>query len=152
MSSPHQSVPPHESSHTSNGDPNAPVRVIRISRLGLLGVGILLFCVSFPALSWPAVLGWLFVVPVVVAVWILRTQTTVTKAGLDTRTLLGSDHLDWSRIRGVRFPKRGWARAELADGDEAVLPAVGFDRLRELAAASGGRIPDPYDSTPPEGS
>ena len=151
MPSPHQSVPPDQSSHNSGSAQDAPKpRVIRISRLGFLGVGILTFCVSFPALSWPAVLGWLFVIPVVVAVWLIRTQTTVTADGLDTRTLFGSGHVDWTRVAGVRFPKRGWARADLSDGDEAVLPAVSFDRLRELAAASGGRITDPFAPPPDE--
>ncbi|MFR9752017.1 PH domain-containing protein [Nocardia sp. 004] len=118
--------------------------MIRISRLSLLGVLILLLCVFFPFVGWPAALWWLLLIPVVVLVWILRTQTTVSDAGLELRTMFGSRRLDWTQIRGVRIPKRGYVRADLTDGTEVALPAVSYDRLRELAAASAGRIPDPF--------
>ncbi|MGK8523523.1 PH domain-containing protein [Nocardia asteroides] len=118
--------------------------MIRIPRLAFLGVFILLMCVFFPFVGWPAALWWLLLVPVVVLVWILRTQTTVSDAGLDLRTLFGSRHLDWSQVKGVRIPKRGYVRADLTDGTEVKLPAVSYNRLRDLAAASGGRIPDPF--------
>jgi len=32
----------------------------------------------------------------------------------------------------------------LRDGSEVTLPAVGFNDLRQLAAVSGGRLPDPF--------
>ncbi|MEV6324083.1 PH domain-containing protein [Nocardia sp. NPDC051787] len=148
MSSPHQSVPPSESSHTSAGTTDtgsaANAHVIRIPRLAFLGVFILLMCVFFPFVGWPAGLWWLLLIPVVVLAWVLRTQTTVSDAGLDLRTLFGSRHLDWARVKGVRIPKRGYVRADLTDGTEAKLPAVSYDRLRDLATASNGRIPDPF--------
>ncbi|MGY2086769.1 PH domain-containing protein [Nocardia gipuzkoensis] len=118
--------------------------MIRIPRLAFLGVFILLMCVFFPFVGWPAGLWWLLLIPVVVLVWVLRTQTTVSAAGLELRTLFGSRHLDWAQVKGVRIPKRGYVRADLTDGTEAKLPAVSYDRLRDLAAASGGRIPDPF--------
>ncbi len=118
--------------------------MIRIPRLAFLGVFILLMCVFFPFVGWPAGLWWLLLIPVVVLAWVLRTQTTVSDAGLDLRTLFGSRHLDWAQVKGVRIPKRGYVRADLTDGTEAKLPAVSYDRLRDLAAASNGRIPDPF--------
>ncbi|MEU2030173.1 PH domain-containing protein [Nocardia amamiensis] len=118
--------------------------MIRIPRLALLGVFILLMCVFFPFVGWPAGLWWLLLIPVVVLAWVLRTQTTVSDAGLDLRTLFGSRHLDWAQVKGVRIPKRGYVRADLIDGTEVKLPAVSYDRLRDLAAASNGRIPDPF--------
>ncbi|WP_206071439.1 PH domain-containing protein [Antrihabitans stalactiti] len=150
MSSPHKSVPPDQSSHTEKGErtdgaSRQPIRhVIRIQRLALLAAFMLLVCVSFPALSWPAVLGWLFLLPIAVVVWVLRTQTTVSAEGLALQTVFGFRTLQWSDIKGVRIPKRGWVRADLVRGGEVALPAVGFDRLQELAAASGGHIPDPF--------
>lgn len=148
MSSPHQSVPPSESSHTSAATTDTGsarnARVIRIPRLAFLGVFILLMCVFFPFVGWPAGLWWLLLIPVVVLAWVLRTQTTVSDAGLDLRTLFGSRHLDWGQVKGVRIPKRGYVRADLTDGSEAKLPAVSYDRLRDLAVASNGRIPDPF--------
>ncbi|WP_245671453.1 PH domain-containing protein [Nocardia amamiensis] len=148
MSSPHQSVPPSESSHTPAATTDTGsarnATVIRIPRLAFLGVFILLMCVFFPFVGWPAGLWWLLLIPVVVLVWVLRTQTAVSDAGLDLRTLFGSRHLDWAQVKGVRIPKRGYVRADLTDGTEAKLPAVSYDRLRDLAAASNGRIPDPF--------
>ncbi|RDI49185.1 PH (Pleckstrin Homology) domain-containing protein [Nocardia mexicana] len=104
----------------------------------------LAFCVAFPFFGWPAVLWVLFVIPAVVAVWIERTRTTVSERGLDLRTLFGSRHVDWSQIKGLRIPKRGYVRVHLLDDSEVALPAVGYDRLRTLVEASNGRIPDPF--------
>ncbi|WP_051021006.1 PH domain-containing protein [Nocardia araoensis] len=118
--------------------------VIRIPRLAFLGVFILLMCVFFPFVGWPAGLWWLLLIPVAVLAWVLRTQTGVSDAGLELRTLFGSRHLDWGQLKGVRIPKRGYVRADLTDGTEVKLPAVSYDRLRDLAAFSGGRIPDPF--------
>jgi hypothetical protein len=118
--------------------------VIRIHRLGYLGVFLLLFCAAFPFFGWPEVLWVLFVIPAAVVVWIERTRTTVSDTGLDLRTFFGSRHIDWSQVQGVSIPKRGYVRAHLPDGAEVSLPAVGYDRLRELVEASNGRIPDPF--------
>lgn len=148
MSSPHQSVPPSESSHTpaaaTDTGSASDARVIRIPRLAFLGVFILLMCVFFPFVGWPAGLWWLLLIPVAVLAWVLRTQTAVSDAGLELRTLFGSRHLDWAQVKGVRIPERGYVRADLTDGSEVKLPAVSYDRLRDLAAFSGGRIPDPF--------
>lgn len=123
----------------------APRRyVIRIPKLAYLAVLMLFISVSFPVIGWPAGFGWLLIFPIGVAVWVVRSRTVLTENGLELRSALGSRSVAWTDVEGVRFPKRGWARAHLKDGSEVTLPAVGFDRLRELAAASGGRITDPY--------
>ncbi|MFC9436115.1 PH domain-containing protein [Nocardia sp. NPDC057030] len=122
--------------------------MIRIPRLAFLGVFILFMCVFFMFVGWPIGLWWLLLIPVAVTVWVLRTQTTVSESGLDLRTVFGSRHLDWSQLKGVRIPKRGYVRADLIDGTEMKLPAVSYDRVRDLALASQGRIPDPY-AVPP---
>ncbi|MDR7168641.1 hypothetical protein J2W56_002372 [Nocardia kruczakiae] len=143
MSSPQQSVPPAQSSHTAEGGTDTG-RVIRIPRLAHLGVFILLFCAAFPFFGWPAVLWILFLIPIAAAWWVERSRTTVSAGGLDLRTIFGSRHVDWSRIQGLRIPKRGWVRAHLSDDSEVALPAVSYDRLKDLVAASDGRIPDPF--------
>ncbi|WP_194834623.1 PH domain-containing protein [Nocardia sp. XZ_19_369] len=152
MSSPHQSVPPAKSSHTapegSDTGGGSAATVIRIPRLAFLGVFILFMCVFFMFVGWPAGLWWMLLIPVAVSVWVLRTQTTVSEGGLDLRTVFRSRHLDWSQLKGVRIPKRGYVRADLVDGTEVKLPAVSYDRVRDLAIASQGRIPDPY-AVPP---
>lgn len=120
------------------------VRVIRVTQLAYIGVLVLTFCVFFAFVGWPAGLWWLLLLPVVVLLWVERTRTTVTPEGLDLRTVFTSRHVEWSRVAGVRLPKRGFVRARLTDDSEVQLPAVSYDRLRELIAASGGRIPDVF--------
>ncbi|MFZ2177221.1 MAG: PH domain-containing protein [Rhodococcus sp. (in: high G+C Gram-positive bacteria)] len=133
-------MPPEPSSHTTN----SPEQVIRISPLAYLACAFLLFAVTFPVFGWPAVFGWLLIAPVIAVVWVARVRTTVTPDGLELRRLFGSRFLKWSDIKGVRFPDRGWARAALVNGGEVMLPVVTFDRLPQIAEASGGRITDPY--------
>ncbi|MGY4100416.1 PH domain-containing protein [Nocardia sp. R16R-3T] len=153
MSSPHQSVPPAKSSHTpaagsetgSSPEPTEPkqtVQVIRITQMAHLGVVVLLLGAFIAFAGWPIGLWWLLLLPVVAAVWIERTRTTVSEDGLDLRTVFGSRHLDWAQVAGVSIPKRGFVRAHLTDDTEVKLPAVSYDRLRELIRASNGRIPD----------
>ncbi|MGW4767438.1 PH domain-containing protein [Nocardia sp. NPDC004278] len=153
MSSPHQSVPPAKSSHTpaagsetgSSPEPTEPkqtAQVIRITQMAYLGVVVLLFCVFFAFVGWPVGLWWLLLLPVAAAVWIARTRTTVSEDGLDLRTVFGSRHLDWAQVAGVSIPKRGFVRAHLTDDRNVKLPAVSYDRLRDLIRASNGRIPD----------
>jgi len=135
-----QSEPPDTSSHTPDPSP----QVIRLPRLALVGVALLLFGVSFPAASWPAAFGWLFIVPIVVAIWVVRVRTVVSIDGLSLRRIVGSEFVPWESVRGIHFPDRRWARVVLEDKTEKSLPLVRFDRLPQLAAASGGRITDPY--------
>ena len=152
MSSPHQSVPPPESSHNpaaaevTGGDtaPPGPTRVIRTTRLSFLGVFLLAMCVFFPIVGWPAGLFWLAIIPIATLVWIVRTQTTVSPRGLDLRSVFSSRHIDWAQVKGLSIPKRGFVRAHLDDDTEVPLPAVSYDRLRDLVDASAGRIPDPF--------
>ncbi|MFC8527008.1 PH domain-containing protein [Nocardia sp. NPDC057227] len=120
------------------------VRVIRVPQLAYIGVLILTFSVFFPFVGWPSLLWPLLLIPVVMLLWVERTRTTVTPEGLELRTVFTTKSVEWSRVAGVRLPKRGFVRARLTDESEVKLPAVGYDRLRELIAASDGRIPDVF--------
>ncbi|WP_137724419.1 PH domain-containing protein [Prescottella subtropica] len=133
-------MPPQPSSHT----PDDARQVIRISPLALIACIFLLICVSFPVLGWPLAFGWMLLIPFLVGAWVLRVRTTVTPDGLELRHTFSSTSISWDQIRGFRFPKRGWARADLVDGTEVSLPTVTFGRLPQLSAASGGRVTDPY--------
>ena len=70
--------------------------------------------------------------------------TVVGPDGITARATFSTTRIGWGALAGIRFPKRGWARATLTDGSEVPLPVVTFGRLPELAEASGGRITDPY--------
>ncbi|MEV6275693.1 PH domain-containing protein [Nocardia sp. NPDC051832] len=145
MSSPHQSVPPAKSSHTSDegsATGGSEAKVIRIPQTTYIGVVVLFFCVFFFFAGWPIGLWWLLLIPLAAVFWIERTHTKVSDAGLDLRTVFGKRHIDWDELKGVSIPKRGYVRAHLTDDSEVKLPAVGYDRLRALIDASEGRIPD----------
>jgi len=133
-------VPPSPSSHT----PDRPTTVIQISRLSFLGCGLLLLALASPALAWPAAFTWTLIIPFLVAAWVVRVRTVVGPEGIVARSTFRTTSIDWESLKGIRFPKRGWARADLVDGTEVPLPVVTFGRLPEIAEASGGRITDPY--------
>ncbi len=124
--------------------PTPGVHVIGVPRLAYIGVLVLAFCVFFPFVGWPAVLWPLLLAPVIAVWWVVRTHTTVSESGLDLSSMTSKKHLDWARIKGISIPKRGSVRARLDDESEVKLPAVGYDRLRELIEASGGRLPDVF--------
>ncbi|MFF2086193.1 PH domain-containing protein [Nocardia sp. NPDC058176] len=126
---------------------NTPVpgtHVIAVPRLAYIGVLVLAFCVFFPFVGWPVALWWLLLFPVIAVFWLTRTHTTISAAGLDLSSMFGKRHLDWSQVKGISIPKRGYVRARLDDDSEVKLPSVSYDRLRELIEASGGRLPDVF--------
>ncbi|MEV0333310.1 PH domain-containing protein [Nocardia sp. NPDC050717] len=124
--------------------PTPGVHVIGVPKLAYIGVLVLAFCVFFPFVGWPVGLWWLLLAPVIAIFWVVRTHTTISAAGLDLSSMFGSKHLDWAQVKGISIPKRGYVRARLTDDSEVKLPAVGYDRLRELIDASGGRLPDVF--------
>ena len=129
---------------TSQPQP-APVEpvVIRISPTAHFAVGFLLLGILSLVLasSWFAPR---LIIPVVLSAFIVRLRTV---AGVDTvtaRSLLRSETVRWEDIDGLAFNKGSWARAQLKDGRELMLPAVTFSTLPQLTEASAGRVPNPY--------
>jgi Bacterial PH domain len=122
----------------------APV-VLRISPAAHLasGFGALGLLAVVLAVPWTAPL---LVIPVIASAMIVRLRTEADARTVTTRTLLGSRTVDWADIKGLRFVKGSWARAELTSGEELRLPAVTFAMLPLLAEVSGGRVPNPYGS------
>lgn len=114
------------------------------------------FAPAFVALSVVAfipVLGnWalaLLILPALAAVAIARLRTVADTETVTARGLVASRTLTWSDVGGLKFSRGGWARACQADGDEVLLPAVTFATLPRLTAASGGRVPNPYEQRRP---
>jgi len=128
----------------SEAAPPSVQRVIfRVPVTGLLPLGLLAICESPVVASTSVVFALLYLIPIVGAVWILRTRTVVDAEQLRTRTLFGGRALAWADIRSLKLPRRGWVNAVLA-GDELVpLPGVRTRHLSMLAALSGGRLADP---------
>ena len=86
----------------------------------------------------------LLALPVLASVMIVRLRTVADTQTVTARTLLNSRTVDWADIKGLRFVRGSWARAELTSGEELRLPAVTFATLPLLAEISGGRVPNPY--------
>ena len=95
---------------------------------------------------------WLiYLVPVGIVGWVLRRRTTVDEDAVTVRGLLRSRRVPWSEISSLRLGQKSRVSAVLSDGAELPLPAVHVRDLPVLAAASGGRVPDPTAlSTTPE--
>jgi hypothetical protein len=117
--------------------------VLRISPMAHLasGFGALGMLAVVLAAPWTAPL---LVIPVISSVMIVRLRTVADTNTVTARTLLGSRTVRWADIKGLRFVKGSWARAELSSGEDLRLPAVTFATLPRLTEVSGGRVPNPY--------
>jgi hypothetical protein len=87
----------------------------------------------------------LLIIPVILSGYIIRIRTVAHRDTVTARSLLGSQTVRWEDIEGLRFTKGSWARAQLRDGGELVLPAVTFATLPQLTEVSADRVPNPYD-------
>jgi hypothetical protein len=113
----------------------------------------ILFAVALAVCAIPFAFGapwfWLvFLLPVGIVVRVLRVRTVADPEEVTIRTMLRSRRVPWSDISSLRLrvPHPIWGTrvsAVLSDGRELPLPAVHHRDLPLLAAASGGRLPDP---------
>ncbi|MGY1692589.1 PH domain-containing protein [Geodermatophilus sp. SYSU D00697] len=119
----------------------APAR-LRMSRTALLPVGFLFICavpLAFAA-SWTPVF---LLVPVLVALWVLRVGVDVGDDGITVRSLAGRRRVPWAELAGIRVAERGDLWLVTTGGTQVRLPVLRARDLPRLAALSGGRIPDP---------
>jgi hypothetical protein len=119
-------------------------QVFRLSKLAYFAVPAALLVALILAGTSLAWLGWTFVLPVLLAVWIGRIRTVVTEDGLHVVGTFGARDVAWAEIDGLRFTRWGPVRAVLVDETSVRLPAITFQDLPRLSAASRGRIPDPF--------
>jgi hypothetical protein len=114
---------------------------VRIPRINLFAVAVAALCTVPLAFASP----WLtavWLLPIVGLVHVLRTGVDADPSGLTTHTLVGSRRLAWDDIAGLRI-RRSRIAAVLRDGSTVRLPVLRPRHLSLLAAASGGRLPDP---------
>jgi hypothetical protein len=122
--------------------PEEPSAVFRISPLVVLVA--LTFAVCATPVAWAGPYFWLiYLVPLGIIVWTLRVRTTVDPDAVTVRRLVGRRSVPWTEISSLRLRNRARVSAVLSDGAELPLPAVHVRDLPQLAAASGGRLPDP---------
>lgn len=125
-----------------SGMSTAPPTVFRISGLTIM------FALVFAVCALPFAFGapwfWLvYLVPLGIVVTVLRVRTTVDERTVTARRLLRTRRVTWDAISALRLRRRSRVSAVLTDGGELPLPAVHVRDLPRLAAASGGRLPDP---------
>lgn len=129
---------------SSPAKPTAPV-IVKISPMAHLAVGFLVLALLALVLAQPAWFAPLLVIPILLSAAIIRYRTVVGRDALTVRTLVGSTTVPWSDVEGLRFDRRSWALARRKDGSELRLPGVTFATLPMLTAATGGRVPNPYE-------
>jgi hypothetical protein len=118
---------------------SSPAR-LRRSRTALLPVLLLaICCVPLAAVSWWATL--VLLVPLALAVWVLRTSVDVGDEGITVHSLTGSRSVPWGQTAGIRVAPRGDLWLVTTHGTELKLPALRSRDLPRLAALSGGRVP-----------
>ena len=125
--------------------------VFRVPGSAYIGVVFLIMCSSFVAAASPwAIL--VYLLPLAVAVWLLRTRTEVDAERLVVRRVLTRTVLPWSKVASLRLADRRWIRAVRTDGGgEIPLPSVRTRHLPALALISGGRLTDPTDPAGDQG-
>lgn len=120
--------------------------VFRVPMIAVLAALLLALCATPFAFGAPGLYA-IYLVPIAVIVWVLRTRTIADGEGLAVRRLFGSRTLPWSSLKGLRL-KRAEVRAVLSDDSEVALPAVRPRHLSALALVSGGRLDDPLADVP----
>jgi hypothetical protein len=118
-----------------------PHAVFRASPLTVLVALAIAVCATPVAFGAPFL--WLvYLVPIGIILWTLRVRTIADPEALTVRRVVGGRRVPWSQISSLRLGDRR-VSAVLNDGGELPLPAVHVRDLPQLAAASGGRVPDP---------
>ncbi|MGH4006122.1 MAG: PH domain-containing protein [Pseudonocardiaceae bacterium] len=112
----------------------------------LIGVFWLTVCMTPVAFGLPG-LQVLYLVPLGIAIWLLRARTVVGPHTVVAHRVLGSRRVIWSDLQGLRVDERSRVWAVLHGGEEVRLPAVRARDLPALAALSLGRLPDPLTAT-----
>jgi len=114
----------------------------RLPLTTLIGVFGLIVCMTPVAFGAPG-LQVLYLVPLALAVWLVRTRTVAGPETIVACRVWGSRQIAWSGLAGLRIDDRSRVWAVPHGGDEVRLPMVRARDLPRLAAMSGGRLPDP---------
>jgi hypothetical protein len=120
---------------------DSPAR-LRMNRTALIPVGLLALCavpLAFAA-PWTPVL---LLIPLAVAVWVLRVGVDIADDGLTVRSLAGERRVPWSELAGIRVAPRGDLWLVTTHGTEVRVPVMRARDLPRFAELSGGRIPAP---------
>ncbi len=104
---------------------------------GVVVASVVAFCGAIPLAASGWYLAWLPLVPLLVAIWGLRSGTDADADGITVRALLASRREPWAAVTALDAPDGRHAVARLANGTQLRLTAVTVNDLPALAAASG---------------
>jgi hypothetical protein len=117
--------------------------VFRIPRTSFMAIALLTICVTPVALGDIPYLQWLYLFPIALAVFVVRTRTIATREGLATRTMFGHRDVPWSALKGLAITKKSRVQAVLKDDTKVPLPTVRTRHLPVLSLVSEGLVADP---------
>ncbi len=123
--------------------------VFRIPRTSFMAIALLTICVTPIALGEIPYLQWLYIFPIALAVFVIRTRTVATREGLATRTMFGHRDVPWSALKGLAIAKSR-VQAVLKDDTKVPLPTVRTRHLPVLSLVSEGLVADPSGLLTPE--
>lgn len=121
--------------------------VFKIPNTALLAIVFLAVCVTPVALGEVPYLWWLYIFPIGLAVFVLRTRTTASAKGLEVRTMFGQRDLPWSSLKGLAITGKAKVQAVLKDETKVALPAVRTRHLPVISLVSAGHMADPSGLT-----
>ncbi|MBI8988275.1 PH domain-containing protein [Corynebacterium meridianum] len=126
----------------ANGTTPVTATVFRPDRTHLLGACLMLLTSLLTVGAAPKLLFWVLLLPFVYAYWVLKSRTTIDADGITAVNAFSTNRsISWEDLSGIRFGS-GSSHARSHDGREFALPGVSFNSVPDLAASSGGRIPD----------
>ena len=114
----------------------------RLPLTALLGVFGLTVCMTPVAFGAPG-LQVLYLLPLILAFWLVRTRTVVGPDTLTVYRMWSTRRIAWSDLAGLRVDEQSRIWAVIHGGNEVGLPALRARHLPVLAVLSGGRLPAP---------
>jgi hypothetical protein len=121
--------------------------VFRVPGAALLAVLFLMACLTPTAFSGVPGLWALYVVPLLLIVFVIRTRTVASGEGLAVRTMFGHRELPWAALKGLAITDKARVKAVLTDDTQVPLPTVRTRHLPVISLVSGGRMKDPSGLT-----
>lgn len=124
--------------------------LFRVNPMSYAVIAFFVLAILWPISAYPVTLGWLVLLPIAFGWWVARTTTRVDEDGVHLSSWRTRRSVPWEEVKGVMFPKNGFARLVTTTEDSLTMGGVSFHDLPRLSVASRGRIRDPYSVTRPD--
>ncbi|PAY23072.1 hypothetical protein CEY15_09730 [Dietzia natronolimnaea] len=121
--------------------------LFRVNPMSYAVIVIVVLAILWPVSTYPVALGWLVLLPIAFGWWVARTNTRLDEDGVHLSSWRSSRFVPWDEVKGVLFPKNGFARLVTTTDHSFPMGGVSFHDLPRLSVASRGRIRDPYSAS-----